>query len=82
MDKVRPFIIISIPLSLTQRHKYRYIEETLEQDRAKFKAVAVANPFLTDFVAGTSGSAGGDDDGAAARQAGTIGSMHGILGAL
>ncbi len=62
-------------------YKHRYIEETLKQDRAKFKPVPTVNPFLNDFVAEVTG--GGGDDGDGATQAvGAIGSMQGILVAL
>ena len=56
------------------------IEETLEQDRTKYKAVTTVNPFLSDFMAvGTEGSGDNEVD---ARVVNTIGSMQGILGIL
>ena len=67
----------------TEGYEYRYIEDTLEQDRAKFKPVPVVNPFLTDFVDETAGGAGGGGNGATqARAVSAIGSMQGILVAL
>ncbi len=60
-------------------YEHRYIEETLTQDRAKFKPVPSVNPFLTDFMTEVTEGDGNDGD---TRAAGAIGSMQGILGAL
>jgi hypothetical protein len=72
--------LISITSLLLTCYEHRFIEETLEQDRARFKTVLNVNPFLTDFMAEETGGTGGDDVGDAVVSA--IGSMQGILGAL
>lgn len=64
------------------RHKHRYIEETVEQDRARFKLVPTVNPFLADFNSETPVSVDGRGDNGASRAVSAIGSMHGILGTL
>jgi hypothetical protein len=80
MDKVRA-IYYFFSIADAKGCEHRYIEETLEQDRARFKPVPTPNPFLADFTTEATGGAGGDDNGAI-REALAIGSMQGILGAL
>lgn len=63
-------------------YEHRYIEETLEQDRARFKPVVVVNSFLTDFGADATTGDGDTRDNEGVRTVGAIGSMHGILGTL
>jgi hypothetical protein len=63
------------------RRKHRYIEETLEQDRARFKLVPTVNPFLADFNSEAPVSADGHNNGAL-RVVNAIGSTHAILGTL
>jgi hypothetical protein len=68
-------------LSIFDGYEYRYIDETLEKDRAKFKTAPIVNPFLSDFVTeATDGGPSGNDG--ALQSAGVIGSMQGILTAL
>jgi hypothetical protein len=79
MDKVRAFrYYSSIPDIKGCEH--RYIEETIKQDREKFRPAPIANPFLDDFV--TEAMASADGEGGRATATGVIGSMQGILGAL
>jgi hypothetical protein len=60
--------------------KYRYIEETLEQDRVKFKPIPNVNLFLINFMSEATEGAGGDDN--RTTRVGIIGFMQGILGTL
>lgn len=80
MDKVCT-LHFNISIANINGYEHRYIEETLEQDRAKFKPVPNVNPFLTDFMTEVPGDAGGDENGGT-RAVGAIGSMQGILVAL
>lgn len=82
MDKVRANLFLYLLLSITDTEgHYRYIDETLEQDRTKFKPIPTVNPFLTDFVADGTEGAGGINDGGVVTLS-TIGSMQGIVGIL
>lgn len=58
---------------------HRFIQETLERDRAMFKPIAIVNSFLTDITSEATGS-GNNDEGAQA--ASTTGSMQEILGTI
>lgn len=60
----------------------RYIEQTLEQDRIKFKRAANINLFLTDFAAEAGGASGNGERLEETLVIGAIGSMRGILGTL
>jgi hypothetical protein len=63
-------------------YEHRYIEDTLEQDRVRFKPVPNVNPFLTDFMTEAAEGHGGTDNEGDTQAGGAIGSMRGILGAL
>lgn len=70
-------IYLKVPL-LTRR--CRYIEETLERDRAKFKSEANVNPYLDNFT--SAGGDVGDNTGGGSAAGGlvaAIGSMVNIL---
>ncbi|KAH9167787.1 hypothetical protein EDB89DRAFT_2074537 [Lactarius sanguifluus] len=59
----------------------KYIEETLQRDRERFKPTPILNPFLADFDEVAGGT--GDDNGVAQPSTGSaIGSMQGIVGIL
>jgi len=83
MGKVRTlrFNVYYFSITDIKGCKHRYIEETLEEDRTRFKAVPTVNPYLTDFATEATGGVGGDDDGTT-QGVGPIGSMQAILGAL
>ena len=60
----------------------RYIEQTLEQDRIKFKRAANVNPFLTNFTTEAGGVSGNGEGLENPSVVSAIGSMRGILGTL
>ncbi|KAH8983088.1 hypothetical protein EDB86DRAFT_2834093 [Lactarius hatsudake] len=59
----------------------KYIEETLQRDRERFKPIPILNPFLTDFD-DVPGGAGDDNGVAQPHTSSAIGSMQGIIGIL